>query len=174
VGILRLPEALLFSSGSATFSTQGKEKIFKLADTLAEILPCYSEFEAIENQLTSIECKKESHSRLTSIFIEGHTDDVPISRAEFQDNWDLASARAITTYKRLFERQPSLELLVNSKNQPLIGVSAYEARRPVVRDNVDISLDEQRKQNRRIDLRFLMELPSDIKVQINKGLHENS
>ena len=61
----------------------------------------------------------------------GHTHDVPIGKAVFADNWDLASTRAVNSYKALMSFQPSLGDLQNRSGEALLEVSAHEAHRPV-------------------------------------------
>ncbi|EIJ43689.1 flagellar motor protein [Beggiatoa alba B18LD] len=150
-GILRLPEELLFASAQANFRPEGEHAIQQLANVLAEILPCYSQ----TSRVIQPRCKQQSESRLEAVFIEGHTDNKPINTPLFKDNWALANARAINTYQALIANAPLLDTLQNGQTQALLSVSAYEARRPVA----DQTTEEGRRQNRRIDLRFLMASP---------------
>ncbi len=155
-GIVRLPEALLFDSGKATFRPEGQRIIRELAIVLAKILPCYAVSPMDE---MPVECgNSDKKARLEAIFIEGHTDDQPIHNAQFEDNWSLSVARALNTYRSLVDSAPTLDRLQNPQRQALISVSAYEARRPV-------TTSENKKHNRRIDLRFLMASPSITLVQ---------
>lgn len=152
-GVLRMPESLLFDSGKATFRPQGQKTIQELALVLANILPCYAIAPLDE---IPVYCNQSDKSaRLEAIFIEGHTDDRPIHNEQFEDNWSLSVARALNTYRALVNSAPSLDRLQNPNRQPLISVSAYEARRPVA----DMKTKQGKKQNRRIDLRFLMASP---------------
>ncbi|MEY3219011.1 MAG: hypothetical protein RIT27_368 [Pseudomonadota bacterium] len=150
-GVLRLPEALLFNSGEADFRPEGVQAMQQVAAALLEILPCYSlsppDFRA--------HCPKNSEARLEAVLIEGHTDNKPIKTNQFQDNWALATARALHTFQALNHYAPVLETLKNPQQQALLSVSAYEARRPVANQETE----ENRRQNRRIDLRFLMASP---------------
>ncbi len=41
--------------------------------------------------------------RTKEIYVEGHTDNVPISSAEFPSNWELSSARALSVVKLMKE-----------------------------------------------------------------------
>ena len=145
-GILRLPEELLFDTAAATFRPAGQQAIQQLANVLADVLPCYSGQSCPD---------KVTQSRLEAVLIEGHTDDRPIQTREFPDNWALASARALNTYRALIQSRPLLDVLKNSREQALLSVSAYAARRPVT----DSSAEDNRRRNRRIDLRFLMASP---------------
>lgn len=73
-----LSDKLLFESGKAIVNQQGKVALGKLAEVL--------------NKQTEID-----------VYIEGHTDNVPIHTAVFQDNWDLSVIRATTVVRILTE-----------------------------------------------------------------------
>ena len=151
-GILRLPEALLFDSGRAEFRAGGAAALKVVASNLATILPCYS-----SNSMSGAECQQRNPRKrqLEAIFIEGHTDNIPINNASFRDNWDLSVARAKRTYLELTKETQSLETMLNERKEPLLSFSAYAERRPVATSDSD----EARRKNRRIDLRFIMAIP---------------
>jgi len=73
-----MSDKLLFESGKAVVNAQGKEALGKLAEVL--------------NKQTDID-----------VYIEGHTDNVPIHTAVFQDNWDLSVIRATSVVRILTE-----------------------------------------------------------------------
>ena len=73
-----LSDKLLFESGKAIVNQQGKVALGKLAEVL--------------NKQTEID-----------VYIEGHTDNVPIHTAVFQDNWDLSVIRATSVARILTE-----------------------------------------------------------------------
>jgi chemotaxis protein MotB len=151
-GILRLPESLLFDSARAVLRPEGARALRELAAVLARSLPCYSR----APQAQQIDCPLAAKPRLEAVLVEGHTDTVPINTSEFADNWELASARAINTYKALLAYESSLAQLKNARGEDLLGVSAYEAHRPVAPEPTI----DGRRLNRRIDLRFLIAAPS--------------
>ncbi|NRS49376.1 OmpA family protein [Brevibacillus sp. HB2.2] len=74
---IRLPETILFTSGSADLQAQGKQVVGTVAGVL----------------------KRFEHK----VRIEGYTDDVPISRSSFQSNWELSSARAISVMREMVD-----------------------------------------------------------------------
>ncbi len=80
--ILRIPNKLVFASGSATISSQGKNML----DQVAEILEPYPGYE---------------------IQVKGHTDNKQI-KPEFQDrfadNWELSTARAVNVVRYMLSR----------------------------------------------------------------------
>ncbi len=156
-GILRLPETLLFDSGKAELREGGVKALRILSENLMRILPCYAESDAVASVQDSCSKPESSHRmRLESLFIEGHTDSVPIANSMFKDNWDLSIARAKNTYLELIKVEPALEKLENERQQPLVSFSAYSGRRPIV-ENTN---ESTRRKNRRIDLRFIMAQPS--------------
>lgn len=67
--VLRMPNRILFASGSADVSTEGEETLTAVAEALAEI----------ENR---------------RFLVAGHTDNVPIRLSGWNSNWHLSSARA--------------------------------------------------------------------------------
>ena len=73
-----MSDKLLFESGKAVVNQQGQEALGKLAEVL--------------NKQTEIE-----------VMIEGHTDNVPIKTAIYQDNWDLSVIRATSVVRILTE-----------------------------------------------------------------------
>ena len=72
--------------------------------------------------------------------VEGHSDDQPIHNAEFQSNWELSSARAMTV----------LELLINEGgfDPARISLAAYGPYHALASN----SSAEGRRVNRRVDL----------------------
>lgn len=76
--VLKLPQDILFGSGSAELGDEGVEAISEVGGVLATLSD--REFQ-----------------------VEGHTDNVPISSARFPSNWELSSARAIAVVKVFIE-----------------------------------------------------------------------
>ena len=73
-----MSDKLLFESGKAIVNEQGRAALGKLAGVL--------------NRQTDID-----------VYIEGHTDNVPIKTAVLQDNWDLSVIRATSVVRILTE-----------------------------------------------------------------------
>ena len=152
-GILHLPEEILFPSGSARLNVQGRQSLGYLASALAQVIPCYASGSA---RVTTVSCEGRANAKLDAIFVEGHTDDVPVrSDSPYEDNWDLSAQRAIETYKQLVAIDDSLDELLNDNEEKLFSVSGYGEFRPREANGSD----ESRQLNRRIDLRFLMKTP---------------
>ena len=76
--VVVLASDVLFASGSANLSRDGKSAIGEVAALLADIPD-------------------------RNFQIEGHTDNVPIRTAVYPSNWELASARALTVLKTMLE-----------------------------------------------------------------------
>lgn len=169
-GVLRLPEQLLFARGEFRVRESGQDALAKLAHVLSNVLPCYS----ASTVGAPANCPASKGGRLEAVFIEGHTDNVPIQgrmASGIENNWQLSTARAIETYKGLVESAPLVGLLDNDAGQRLLGVSGYAENRPVLSEDTE----EARTANRRIDLRFLMATPSEeelrrIRQEIDQGL----
>ncbi len=151
-GILRLPEELLFPSGRAEFTAEGRRALRELAAVLARVLPCY----ALAPAGTEASCPAGSRPVLESVLIEGHTDDLPIHAGPYRDNWELGAARGVNTFKTLVEYEPLLDRFRNGRGEALLGVSSYADRRPVSWSHTT----DARRLNRRIDIRFLLAAPS--------------
>lgn len=80
ITMLQISSAAFFGSGYATLSGAGKSILRDVAVTL----------------------KSEKYAAY-NISIEGHTDDTPISTAQFQSNWELSTARAAAVVRFLLE-----------------------------------------------------------------------
>lgn len=149
-GILRLTEnAISFDSAQATLAQREQEKLSQVAAVLADVVPCYAAD-------APPRCDARTQGKLDAVFVEGHTDNVPLTPGRFQDNWDLSAQRAMSTYRAISQDQPKLMSLQNQLRQPLFSVSGYGAGRPVV----DHEKPTAEPSNRRIDLRFIMTPPT--------------
>jgi chemotaxis protein MotB len=71
-----MEEKLLFKSGSDVVDPKGKEALKSLAKVL-------------------------NTTKDITVMIEGHTDNVPIKTKQFEDNWDLSTARATSIVRIL-------------------------------------------------------------------------
>lgn len=81
-----LPSELLFDSGSATLAEPGRRELAKLAGTVRDLAA------RIPGDIDWI------------LRIDGHTDQVPIKTANFADNWELSTARALSVVHFLVEQ----------------------------------------------------------------------
>ena len=160
-GVLRLPDAILFESGSPALSAGGVNAVQKVADALIAVLPCYTDVPADVARCQS----KPSTYRIDALFVEGHTDKQRLMRGGRDTNIDLSAQRAINTYLALVDRHPPLDLLTTryknasapERRVPILSVSGYGPKRPIPGHESFAQVDLDK--NRRIDLRFLMATP---------------
>lgn len=115
---LTMKGALLFDSGSSEVKEESKAVLDKAGMIL------------------------ERYGADTTIEIEGHTDNVPISSAKFADNEELSSARALSVFYYLTE---------NTSLDPIRLKHAGMGERVPIADN---STPEGRSKNRRVEIRI--------------------
>lgn len=115
--IVSLKEAGFFNSGQASI----KPEAYELINTIAEVMTQYN----------------------NPLRLEGHTDNVPISTAQFPSNWELSTARATQGVKYLMK---NFEVDSNK-----ISATGYAEFRPIA----DNATAEGRAKNRRVDLVML-------------------
>jgi chemotaxis protein MotB len=104
--VVEMASAILFPSGKAKLSREGRGALAQVAGVLAEI--------------------KER-----SFQVAGHTDNVPIRNNRFKSNWSLSSARAVAVVKHLIENGvPSTNLSAAGygDTQPVASNDTKEGR----------------------------------------------
>jgi len=133
--VIRVPVELLgFDSGSSDIRPQHEASAVVIGTVVAEAL-----------------VKDERYRQLDTVFVEGHTDDVPMESL-YGGNWGLSSNRAISLW-RLWEGHLPINLggLAGHGGERLFSVSGYAETRPI---NATQVTDADRAANRRIDIRF--------------------
>ncbi|HCF58567.1 MAG TPA: endoflagellar motor protein [Myxococcales bacterium] len=120
--VVELASDVLFASGSANLSKDGRASIAEVAQLLAEIPD-------------------------RKFQIEGHTDNVPISTAQYPSNWELASARAVTVLKTMVDAGMPIER---------ISAASYGDSKPALPNDTS----EGRAANRRIEIVVVPDLSS--------------
>ena len=160
-GVLRIGEqdGIFFDSGQPEPAAKDHRNVGRVARALAEVLPAYVYTcdTAPDSTQRPTYCAPlairpacgTEEAKVETLLIEGHTD---IHAIRGGSNMALSSARAEQVFEMMSKCEPSLNALQNSMPRPVLGVSGYGERRPVAVDSTD-------DQNRRIDLRFLLELP---------------
>lgn len=149
-GVLRLPEGVLFDTGEARLKESGITTAGILGPVLANVLN-----------------RPEFIDTVDTIFIEGHTDDLPIHTAQFSSNWELSAQRAINTFHALTDAAKGLEQITNSKREPVLSCSGYADTRPLQPNTTE----QNRRENRRIDFRFSMTPPTEDDAGILRPIH---
>ncbi|MGO5491893.1 MULTISPECIES: OmpA/MotB family protein [unclassified Acidaminococcus] len=153
-GVLRIPESVLFESGEANIKEQGQAAVSKLSQSLLKTMS-----------------RPEYREALETVFIEGHTDNVPIHNEFFQSNWELSTQRAINTWNLMRNDVPEFNWLVNPRGEPIFSCSGYAETRPVRENGLDPNSEAGRAANRRIDIRFVMMPPQDPGEKPSGGSH---
>ena len=139
LGVLRLPEGVLFDLGEAELKPHGEEVIRVLGPVVNEVLN-----------------RPQYKGRVNTVFIEGHTDNLPIQTDKFASNWELSTQRAINTFHAAVAAAPGLSQLRNNAKEALISCGGYADTRPVKSNDTEAG----RQENRRIDFRFFMTPPT--------------
>ncbi len=143
---IRIPEETLsFKSGKDSIPEEMMYSVKKIGKILHTAITKNARFE-----------------HLDTVFIEGHTDSVPIKFGKYSNkgNWGLSVDRAITVWKlwsEELELTPGLNQLMNHSGENLFSVSGYAATRRIQPLE---QTAEQRAKNRRIDIRFTVKRPA--------------
>lgn len=161
-GVLRLTQdTVRFASASAELEERPKRNLELIADVLDTLLPCYANGGIVERK-----CDPRTAGKLEAVFIEGHTDNVPLGSPDWT-NWDLSAKRAISTYHHMLKHAPRLGALANRAGEPLFSVAGYADQRPLF--HYDKPTHDVR--NRRIDIRFIMVPPSSKEADVIQQVH---
>ncbi len=157
-GNMRLKSDLLFKSGSADISTEGKRQIDEIAKLLMVKM-----------------MEKKYIMAIDTIFIEGHTDTVPIRVSQgYRAQWsnkELSAQRAINTYSEMLSAtDDNINELRNKKGKYLLSYSGYASTRQLCEESkfesVELldknELNSCRSKNRRIEFYFTVNTP-DVK-----------
>ena len=175
-GVLRLSEnAINFPSGSEIPISDHHPNVGRVARAVAEVVPCYvragqqattetgdagdgPSFCQLPADASAYQCETSRFPwLLETLLIEGHTDNVPVGAGRrFRDNLELSSMRAATVHRMIGSCEPGVERLTNTEGHPILSTSGYGHTRPATEDPV------RSDENRRIDLRFLLEPPVEI------------
>ena len=166
-GILRLSGDMLFPKGVSAVlpASPGERAIKALAGALVSVIPCFS----LGPSSNAIKSCNPNAAFIDAIFVEGHTDNTPITailEGYVTDNLSLSMRRAMNTANAIYGFQPSLKgmyslspsqvgLELGQGNSPLINPAGFGDTRPALPNDTE----DGKKGNRRIDLRILMYSP---------------
>lgn len=162
-GNMRLKSDLLFQQGSANISDKGKTQIGEIAKLFI---------------VKMVEPKYKM--AIDTIFIEGHTDSVPIRVSngcrDLWSNKELSAQRAINTYSHmLLVTENKIDNLKNKKEKHLLSYSGYAATRQLCNEEElkKTATEEEFKQckskNRRIEFYFTVNTPDINKMKEHLG-----
>ena len=152
-GVLRLNEdAVRFDPGRSDLGS-ARDNVARIARVLDRVLPDYA---ACMHADGGVACRNDAMATVETVFIEGHTDVTGVQDPDERDrrNWQLSTERAVNTYRELIRAAVSLRDLRNRRGEEVISVSGYSSTRPI--DPADSA--DAFARNRRIDLRFVMEV----------------
>ena len=157
--ILRIPQTTLtFSPGSDLIPKSKEHRMSIIKIGIAIHRSINKQFDQSDNGV-----KKIRSEYLDTVFIEGHTDSRRFGR--YKGNWGLSTFRAISLWEfwdEMLSVSPSFNEMVNSDGRKLFSVSGYASSRRI---QLVEETEEQRKANRRIDIRFTIKRPSITKLK---------
>lgn len=163
-GVLRLTDnAIRFDSDRSNLNAAAASNVAKLAQVLQRVLPRYV---SSCDELKAPECigVSRSTSTIDTVFIEGHTD----MTGTDERNWALSTERAVSTYREITTVQPGLRHLKNRGEREILSVSGYSSTRPIPETAGEAETDDMRSDrlagNRRIDMRFVMEVDNSVRL----------
>lgn len=121
--VLQLSESILFDLGKADLKPESTQ----ILDIISGLIP------SISNE----------------IMVQGHTDNVPISSAKYESNWELSTARAVNVVKYFIETK--------GLDPTRFSATGYGEYQPLV-DNTTL---ENRAINRRVDILIVQQKEND-------------
>jgi chemotaxis protein MotB len=127
--VLRVPGLNLFKKGGAKLRSEARPVL---------------------NEIVKVINKKGKNYK---IFIQGHTDDVPINTPKFESNWELSAVRATAVLRYFYDKGIEPERLT---------ATGYADTFPMVPNNTK----EGRAKNRRIE--FILEKMPEKKIKKEK------
>ena len=160
-GVIRFRADELFPTGTWRIlpGSLAERVSHAVGDALAETLPCYTLSPSLDTEMSC----EGTVAAIETIQIEGHTDDVALSaelrsREQMRDNYDLSARRGAETLRVMTRDRPELHHFLNLRRQPVLSFAGYGETRPINQDDTD----EARAQNRRIDIRFILQTPRNL------------
>lgn len=149
--VLRIPESTL-SFDSDKDELPNNPQAINSIRVIGEVL-----HNSINQPFDNTDSDFKRFEYLDTVFIEGHTDSLRSYRPK--GNWGLSTFRAISLWEfwnTSLDVQPAMGDLKNGYGNVLFSVSGYAATRRV---NEIEETPEERRSNRRIDIRFTVKRP---------------
>lgn len=138
----------LFDSGKEVPTAVGAARMRQIAEVLDQNLGCYS----LGSRRAFAEDCNPAFALIDSLQVEGHTDNTGSEVV----NMDLSAKRAASIYSLMIQQKSDLVLYQNRETQPVLSVAGFGKGRPIQQNETESGRDA----NRRIDLRFIMVVPS--------------
>lgn len=140
-GNMRIKADTFFAVGSADLSVDGQTKMAEIARVIQEEFQSDAKFK----------------NAIDTVFIEGHTDNVPVNLNFGGRRWtnmELSAQRAINTYLTM-DSATGIGQMKNRDGKFLFSYSGYSDLRPIA----DNASEAGRSQNRRIEFFFALTSP---------------
>ena len=140
-GNMRIKADSFFAVGSADLSMDGQAKMAEIARVIQDKLQSEAKFK----------------NAIDTVFIEGHTDNVPINLNLGGRRWtnmELSAQRAINTFTTM-DSATGIGQMKNRDERYLFSYSGYADQRPVA----DNATEAGRSPNRRIEFFFALTSP---------------
>ena len=140
-GNMRIKADTFFAVGSADLSVDGQTKMAEIARVIQEKFQSDAKFK----------------NAIDTVFIEGHTDNVPVNLNFGGRRWtnmELSAQRAINTYLTM-DSATGIGQMKNRDGKFLFSYSGYSDLRPIA----DNASEAERSQNRRIEFFFALTSP---------------
>jgi flagellar motor protein MotB len=138
----------LFETGAEVPTAAGVARVKQLAQILDRNLGCFS---LGPRKAFQTGCNP-SYALIEALQVEGHTD----NRGSDNLNMGLSANRASSVYQLMTQEKPDLVGFANRSAQPVLSVAGFGEGRPIQSNDSALGQDA----NRRIDLRFIMVVPS--------------
>ncbi|MDQ7075319.1 MAG: OmpA family protein [Gammaproteobacteria bacterium] len=155
--VLRIPESTLaFSSNS--YNLPKNKTVRASVRVIGQIL-----HKAINRPFNQSVTDKRRFDYLDTVFIEGHTDSQRTKR--IKGNWGLSTFRAISLWEYWnaeLTLLPRFEEMSNAYGKKLFSMSGYSATRRI--NKVELT-PADRRENRRIDIRFTVKRPQILELK---------
>ena len=138
----------LFLSGKDVPTPTGEARMRQIATILDRSLGCYS---LGPRGVFATGCN-DGYALIDALQVEGHTD----NQGGDDLNMGLSANRAAQVFSLMTKQQPGLLLYQNRDAQPVLSVAGFGKGRPIQSNSTESGRDA----NRRIDLRFIMVVPT--------------
>ena len=165
-GVVTISGKGLFANSESDLSSVvgAEQRVKNLSEILVKRMSCnvlVLGLDTKSNKPDYSACNPD-HVFIESVYIEGHTDNVPITNGRVlkdgsRNNLELSARRATNTYGLMVAHSPAALKMINPSGQQVLSVSAYGKQRPIA----DNRMPAGRQNNRRIDIRIVMHVPKD-------------